>query len=377
MDIQCSENILLLGAGFTKNFGGLLADEMWAEIFNHEKIQAQPRVTKMMMNDFNYESVYYYVLEDFNDKEGLFGQNGKWIIFTDEEKDAIKVATKSAYDHIDDILRWHTIDISNKKWFGNVNRLLINFGKTNNSSFIFTLNQDLFIERFYRNTKEDHPGRFPEARLSLPGIDKYPEWFINVFYPKFDLHLSCEQIRSFYVDRIKSSDYCTLPTEDELNQEKDRLLVGGSYFLIKLHGSYNWINSNNSDMMVIGRGKSDQIQSEPLLKCYFEIFNDVLSKSHRRLLIIGYGFGDEHINRVVSNSVKNHGLKIYILSPESPKEFKKKMWNELSSSEYTVNIWKGISGYFQCVDDVLVSSIYENEIVREQFYDIFFGEQAV
>lgn len=32
-----AENILLLGAGFTKNFGGLLASEMWAEIFNNEK----------------------------------------------------------------------------------------------------------------------------------------------------------------------------------------------------------------------------------------------------------------------------------------------------------------------------------------------------
>jgi hypothetical protein len=36
MNIQSSENILLTGAGFTKNFGGLLASEMWAEIFNHE-----------------------------------------------------------------------------------------------------------------------------------------------------------------------------------------------------------------------------------------------------------------------------------------------------------------------------------------------------
>ena len=44
MDMQCSEDILLLGAGFTKNCGGLLANEMWTEIFNHEKIQDNSRL---------------------------------------------------------------------------------------------------------------------------------------------------------------------------------------------------------------------------------------------------------------------------------------------------------------------------------------------
>lgn len=58
-----TENILLLGAGFTKNFGGLLANEMWAHIFNHEKVQAQSRIKELMLNDFDYESIYYAVLE--------------------------------------------------------------------------------------------------------------------------------------------------------------------------------------------------------------------------------------------------------------------------------------------------------------------------
>jgi len=42
LDIQSTEHMLLLGAGFTKNFVGLLAKEMWTEIFNHKEIQAQP-----------------------------------------------------------------------------------------------------------------------------------------------------------------------------------------------------------------------------------------------------------------------------------------------------------------------------------------------
>ena len=128
--------------------------------------------------------------------------------------------------------------------------------------------------------------------------------------------------------------------------------MGGNYFLIKLHGSYNWTSFDGSDIMVIGRGKKEQIQKEPLLKHYFEIFEEVLSQGQRRLLIIGYGFGDDHINRIISDAVKYHLLKIYVLSPESPEKLKKKLYEkskELKRQsndkfEDSINIWQGISG---------------------------------
>jgi len=37
-----SEHILFTGAGFTKNFGGLLAKEMWSKLFNNSKVQSYP-----------------------------------------------------------------------------------------------------------------------------------------------------------------------------------------------------------------------------------------------------------------------------------------------------------------------------------------------
>ena len=50
-----SENILFTGAGFTKNFGGLLAKEMWSKIFNNTKVQSYSQLKKLLINDFNYE----------------------------------------------------------------------------------------------------------------------------------------------------------------------------------------------------------------------------------------------------------------------------------------------------------------------------------
>jgi hypothetical protein len=91
------------------------------------------------------------------------------------------------------------------------------------------------------------------------------------------------------------------------------------------------------------------------------------------LLVIGYGFGDKHINRVISDAVENHGLKIYILSPESPKKLKEKL-SEGCKTRETMNIWNGISGYSQKVEGILKSFSPENQTIREQFYNVLFGK---
>ncbi len=50
------------------------------------------------------------------------------------------------------------------------------------------------------------------------------------------------------------------------------------YFYVKLHGSWNWYSSDGMKKMVIGRNKINQINTEPVLLRYFEIFKEVLSK---------------------------------------------------------------------------------------------------
>ena len=390
MNIQSAENILLLGAGFTKNFGGLLANEMWAEIFNHEKIQAQTKIKRLMLNDFDFESVYYSILEGFEDKNGLFGEKGKYVEFTDEEQEAIKVATKSAYEYIDKILMWHVIGFGPEffdhkpKWVRVVQTLLVNFGVTNNNGFIFTLNQDLFIERFYQNPKKNRPNSNYIPELSIPGIDKSPDWFMNLraLFEKSaecarngekDIQ-TCEDKEQFY--QLKREEYYPLPNKIAFDSKKDSILEEGNFFLIKLHGSYNWKGSDESDAMVIGRGKTEQMKKEPLLCYYFDIFKAVLSKKNRRLLVIGYGFGDEHINRVISKAITDYELKVYILSPGSPEKLKHELYKGCNKSEDTINIWDGVSGYFQCVEDVLLTDFNGNQVVKKHFYDVFFGGRS-
>lgn len=324
MNIQISEHILLTGAGFTKNYGAPLAIEMWAEIFNHKIIQAQPQIKELMQHEFDYESIYYSIIES---NASIFSAEGIKDKYSDDEKKAIKDAVKFAYDNIDTILRKYARSVPYPVELSNLTEFIHLFHENGNvyfmgpnnvkyysyNSFIFTLNQDLFFERLY-----------PNNRLSIPGIKNNSNWFTILFRD--------EPFRP----------YCKLPNEDELNQIKPSILSGGNFFLIKLHGSCNWKSFDGSDTMVIGRGKNEQIRKEPLLKYYFEIFEKVLSQERRRLLIIGYGFGDDHVNRIISDAVRNHGLKIYIISPESPKDLQKR----LSDKEQGELIWKGISGYY-------------------------------
>ena len=345
MNFQSSEHILLTGAGFTKNFDAPLAIEMWATIFNHKIIQAQPRIKELMMDNFDYESIYTSIIEGS---------------YTEDEKKAIRDAVKFAYDNIDSILRKYArgvplpvglTNITEFITFFNENRFKNRTGSNNvirsirtetgNKSFIFTLNQDLFFERLYSNT-----------HLSIPGIENNSEWFT-----------------SYFRKQLGDPDYCQLPNEGALNRIKSDILQNGNFFLIKLHGSCNWISSDGTENIVIGKGKKEQIQKEPLLRYYSEVFKKALSHDQRRLLIIGYGFGDEHINRILAEAVRDYKLKIYIISPDPPGDFKTKL---VKGKKHGKAIWQGLSGYFQySLREIFPKDQTETQ-ARRNLFDFFF-----
>jgi SIR2-like domain len=82
------------------------------------------------------------------------------------------------------------------------------------------------------------------------------------------------------------------------------------FALIKLHGSYGWKSStDDSDVMVIGHTKTAVIKREPFLKWFFSLFVEALHSGDRKLAIMGYGFRDEHINLIIAEGIRNHGLR--------------------------------------------------------------------
>lgn len=297
------EYILFTGAGFTKNFGGLLAKEMWSKIFNNSKIQRCPRIKNLIINDFDYESIYHKII------------NGN---YTEEEKDLISNVILEVYRSLDDICREWTFrnDSPNPVNIYGVNRLIERFsGGPDKIGFFFTLNQDLFVERYFNSSI---------TGLILPGVQKIP----NAHKTTIKLPL-------------ENQDFIKLPTEDEVEDSSEKFHSATIHY-VKLHGSYGWLNSGGLNRYVIGKDKESQIAGEPLLSWYYDLFRKVLSHQSRKILLIGYGFRDAHINEQMAKSITDFNLRLYVISPSEQSTF----IDNLRSVECGETLLRGLSGYF-------------------------------
>jgi hypothetical protein len=298
-----SKFVLLTGAGFSHNFGAPLASELWASIMNHGAVQNARRLRDVVLSDFDFESVYHRIM------------TGDYSL---KEKSAMARSMEDAHNYVDEIISsWglgagspYPINI-----YG-VQELIARFAGTNDEpGFFFTLNQDLFVERYYHNRILPH----------LPGIRSPAN---NWFTPHFG-------------KRLEEQDYVTLPGLEAMQNEATFFEKAGFYYL-KLHGSSNWRSSDGAKRMVIGQDKEAQINNEPLLSKYFEIFTRVLSEKNRRLLVIGYGFRDSYVNKIIANAIKNHELRLFVMTPEPPTS----LHDRLCQNESGQEIWSGLWGYF-------------------------------
>lgn len=295
--------ILFTGAGFTYNFGAPLANDLWNKLLTHRKVQKHSKLKKELLADFNFESVFDKVL------------NGS---YTQEEKDAIYDAMVDSYHDIDEIVRSYVFS-KDSPYPVNIYdvqlKLISRFSGTSASpGFFFTVNQDLFVERHYYNG----------TRLTIPWVRVDSRWF-----------------QPNYSQPINQTDMKVLPTSVEI-QSSDGL-PKQPFFYIKLHGSSNWVSSGSKNQLVVGRGKLQQIMQEPLLKEYFSLFKTHLLQPNQRILVVGYGFADEHINDVIAEAVSNYGLELFIISPEAPKDLSHKINSQHRGQE----IWDGLSGHYK------------------------------
>jgi hypothetical protein len=82
----------------------------------------------------------------------------------------------------------------------------------------------------------------------------------------------------------------------------------------KLHGSSNWRALNGRSLLIMAENKGTQIDGVALLDWYRSEFRKHLSQPDAKLMIIGYSFRDPHINEILSACVTT-GLKLFIIDP--------------------------------------------------------------
>ena len=331
LNISISKTVLLTGAGFTKDFGGFLAEEMWSFIFNSPSLDSFPRVKDLLRRDFSYESVYHDIID------------GK---YAPEEKDRIKKAVNSAYDRLDENIRQY----KSRNMSGNIlanatsaTNFIREFESPNaNRGFFFTLNQDMFVERYCRDA----------IGLSTPGVT----------------------IQDISQDReLDQLAYQQLPNDDTVAKFNNKNLLSTARLLyIKLHGSYNWRDASGNSYMVIGKAKEDLISKEPLLKYYFELFKNVLSSGNVKLFVIGYGFNDEHINKVIADSIWHNGLRLHIMNQVAQDAFSR----VLPKKPHCESLWEVIKCYYPYTismvfppDGKAISSTIQYAQIMENFFE--------
>jgi hypothetical protein len=142
-----SQRALLIGAGFSKNWGGLLASEVREFIFSHSAVQRRRHARDLILAEASFEDALEKV------RTGLFEQ---------EDEAAVEDAIQAAFDVMDASYRNPTPPVLG----ATVNDFIARFcpgGVGVGTGYVFSLNQDLLLERIY-GTQPD------KQKLTFPGL---------------------------------------------------------------------------------------------------------------------------------------------------------------------------------------------------------------
>ena len=271
--------ILLLGAGFSRNWGGWLASEAFDYLLSTPEVAANLHVRELLWRtkeDGGFESALAEVQRDYvrAPHEHLANLN------------ALQGAVGRMFLDMNRGLLAH-----NDLEFQNARERMLATALVKFDA-IFTLNQDLLLEHRYLNDNVMllEPGRW--NGYQLPGLRRRP----SATFP-------FPEVRSLANQDWSPFDPCDFHVE------------ATSQPLFKLHGSSNWTEQAGNQLMVIGGNKENEIRMHPILTWYHQQFERLMAVPQSRLMIIGYGFRDAHINRAIEIAAQQHGLRMFVIDP--------------------------------------------------------------
>ena len=247
---------LLLGAGFSHNWGAPLSSEINGSLLSelhddaHLADQLRKRPFEELFSGFAPPS-------DGGD---------------DAAKRQLRLqgAVKATFDRVN--RAFHRSDLEFRRQ--NFEQRFSVAGFLQKFDVIFTLNQDLFLETAYFE-----PGRY--RQLTLPGLQRIA------------------------------------PGSDIWRDNGERTMSFGTSIqpYIKLHGSTNWQNDAGESVLIMGNFKSGAIARFPLLKWYHREFESCLRQRTTKLMVIGYSFQDEHIIEAICKASKDCQRGTFIIDP--------------------------------------------------------------
>lgn len=153
---------------------------------------------------------------------------------------------------------------------------------------IFTLNQDLLLELFYM----PHD---PRISVQYPGMMLPPNFW------------------NLRPEERLAADWRPRPDAEYRVEPR-------SQPVFKLHGSVNWRSEDGNDLLVMGARKVEAIAGSALLTRYADEFQARLRERGSRLMTIGYGFEDEHINQAIVEAAEaDETFGMFVVNPSGRK----------------------------------------------------------
>jgi hypothetical protein len=260
--------ILLTAAGFSKNWGGLIANEFFSRLIAEQL----DKDTRDLLFKHRASGGFETVMSILQAAQKQSPNKD-----TEDRLNAFTGAVLGIFNGMNNTMLREHFEFDNDVAYS-VRAFLERFDA------IFTLNQDALLEALY--IPNIVAGKW--SGVQMPGTKSFgppPHVYGGIH------------------DRIapRTSDMDNYRIEPRLQP----------YF--KLHGSANWrVDSQSGPLLILGGQKAQAVQLHPLLVKYHEEFRSYISRGAARLMIIGYGFNDEHINEAIGTAV-DRGLELFIV----------------------------------------------------------------
>jgi hypothetical protein len=262
-------NLLLTGAGFSYNWGGPLASDVFSNLLSDTQVDDH---TRRLLFGASGKGGFEKVLSDLEASPAAGDK---------KRHDVLLSALAGMFNFLNgSFLHLKQFEFENPP---DTRYSLHTF--LNRFDAIFTLNQDALLEIQYLPLVMN--GRW--GRAHVPGLK-----YLGNFQPSGAIQ-----------DKIAIME----PNPAEFK------LAANIQPYIKLHGSANWKDgSHGGYMLIMGGTKTASIDKFEILKWYHREFRQMLRRPDARLMVIGYGFADEHINDAILAGLSK-SLKLFIVDP--------------------------------------------------------------
>ena len=273
------------------------------------------------------------ILDSARDVEKTIGE------FVEEQSDEVKKFIEEnfykSFSDIESLLNWLQNGLSFNP-SDNKLKKVINILKTNFLETIPRLNDSKYkdsetlstYQKFYQSVFNFRGVLSNKVTIVTTNYDLFNEYslennrivystgFENNLHRKFDVNL----FRSRVVDDTNRYKDVWQPTSKEAN-------------LLKIHGSINW--TSDEEGQLIQKDNIDKTDEEiviypTMLKHrqtaqapYSELFREfanILQVPNTTLIVMGYGFPDEHINNIISQNLQNQDFNLIVFGDKTEKK---------------------------------------------------------